>query len=81
MWSNETENGIHVTRFIMSWVRMGGKLRTGKDYDNFEAWLKTLIVDGKNLSDQDVNHILDLSKNGKMELEYLAKQFLATLND
>lgn len=76
MWTNETECGIHVTRFIMSWVRMGGSLRTGRDYHNFEAWLKTLIVDGKNLSDQDVNHILDLSKNGKMELEHLAKEFL-----
>ena len=76
MWKNETECGIHVTRFIMSWVRSGGELRYGKDYEDFEEWLNTIKVDGKNLSDQDVNHIMDLATNGKMELEYLAKEFL-----
>ena len=76
MWKNETECGIHVTRFIASWIRSGGSLRYGKDYDDFREWLGTITVDGKNLSEQDVNHIVDLAQNGKMELEYLAKQFL-----
>lgn len=76
MWKNETECGIHATRFIMSWVRSGGELRYGKDYDDFKEWLGTIKVDGKNLSDQDVNHIMDLATNGKMELEYLAKEFM-----
>lgn len=76
MWKNETECGIHATRFIMSWVRMGGTLKYGKDYDDFEEWLKTLIIDGKNLSGKDVDHILILALNGKMELEYSAKKFL-----
>lgn len=79
MFSNNTECGIHVTRFIASWVREGGTLRTGKDYENFETWLRSIIVDGKNLSEPDVNHILELAKCGKMELEYRAKMFLKEL--
>ena len=82
MWSNKTECGIHATRFIMSWVREGGTFsRRGIGYDAFEEWLKTLIVDGKPLSDQDVNHILGLAKNGKMELEYSARTFIKQLNN
>lgn len=79
MWSNETECGIHVTRFIASWVREGGVLRTGGDYEDFEGWLRTLIIDGEPLSEDDVRHILHLTKNGKMELEYSARRFLNEL--
>lgn len=79
MFTNNTECGIHVTRFIASWVRKGGTLRYGDDYEKFESWLRTLIVDGNHLSDQDVNHILDLAKCGKMELEYSAKKFIDEL--
>lgn len=81
MWSNETECGIHATRFIMSWVREGGTFtRVGIGYEAFEDWLKTLIVDGKPLSDNDVNHILHLAKGGKMELECSAKNFIKILS-
>lgn len=76
MFNNKTQCGIHATRFIMSWVRMGGTLKYGKDYDDFKEWLKTLMIDGKNLSDKDVHHILELARNGKMELESSAKQFI-----
>ena len=76
MWKNETECGIHATRFIMSWVRMGGTFKYGKDYDNFEAWLKSLKINGGNLSEQDVEHIVHLARNGKMELEHNAKMWL-----
>lgn len=77
MWSNKTKCGIEVTRFIASWVKVGGTLRTGEDYENFEDWLRTLKIDGKNLSEEDVKHITNLATCGKMELEYLAKEFLA----
>lgn len=77
MWRNETECGIHVTRFIMSWVRVGGTFScVGDGYDDFREWLNTLMIDGEPLSDQDVNHIMDLAVNGKMELEYSATKFL-----
>ena len=76
MFNNKTKCGIHATRFIMSWVRMGGTLRYGEDYEDFEEWLKTLIIDGENLSHEDVHHIVELARNGKMELEYSAKKFI-----
>lgn len=81
MFNNNTKCSIHATRFIMSWVRMGGTLKYGKDYQNFEDWLKTLIVDGKPLPDEDVDHIIALAKCGKLELEVSAKAFLKTLEN
>lgn len=79
MWSNETECGIYVTRFIASWIRKGGTLRFGEDYENFETWLRSLKIDGKHLSDQDVYHITHLARNGKMELENSAQKYLREL--
>ncbi len=79
-FENKTECGIHPTRFIMSWVREGGTLsRSGTGYDDFMEWLKTLIIDGKPLSDDDVHHIVFLASNGKMELEGSAKAYLNLL--
>lgn len=79
-WQNMTESGLHPTRIIMSWVRVGGTFsRRGDGYDDFRDWLKTLIIDGKPLSENDVNHIIFLASNGKMELEYSAKTYLKNL--
>lgn len=79
-WENRTECGIHPTRFIMSWVREGGKLRRrGDGIDDFREWLKTLIIDGKPLSENDIDHIMFLATNGKMEFEYSARNFIAEL--
>lgn len=77
MWKNETECGIHATRIIMSWVRAGGTFScVGDGYDDFREWLNTLMIDDEPLSDKDVDHIVNLAQNGKMELEYSAKKFL-----
>lgn len=79
-WENKTECGIHPTRFIMSWVREGGHLRRrGDGIDDFRDWLRTLIIDGKPLSEADVEHIMSLATNGKMELEYSAREFMKKL--
>lgn len=79
-WENKTECGIHPTRFIMSWVRMGGTFsRRGLGYDDFKDWLKTLIIDGRPLSEDDIYHITFLASNGKMELEDSAKNFINSL--
>lgn len=79
-WKNETECGIHPTRFIMSWVREGGTFsRRGNGYDDFRKWLKTLIIDGKPLSDNDIAHVMFLAMEGKLELESSAKAYLKTL--
>ena len=77
MFENKPINGYtYATRFIASWVREGGKLRTGKDIDNFYEWLLSL-----GLSKEDADNIKFLATNGKMELEYSAKMFLKNLNN
>lgn len=73
MFENRMINGYtYVTRFIMSWVRMGGKLgKNGEGIDEFKKWLKSL-----ELSDEDIRDIVFLATNGKLELESSAKAFL-----
>lgn len=76
MFENRQINGyIYETRFIASWLREGGQLRTGKDYDNFYEWLLSL-----GLNQDDADHIKFLASNGKMELENSARKFLKNLS-
>lgn len=72
MFENKKFNDIHATRYIMSWVRMGGKLKYGKDVEDFNNWLLSL-----GLSEEDADYIVLLATNGKLELEVNAKAFLA----
>ena len=72
MFENKKFNDIHATRYIMSWVRMGGKLKYGKEIDNFEKWLLSI-----GLNEEEADYIVLLATNGKLELEVSAKAFLA----
>ena len=74
-FENESIRGIYATRFIASWLRMGGMLCTGKDVDNFRSWLLSL-----GLNSDEVWPIMYLATTGKMELEVDAKAFLKKLN-
>lgn len=71
MFENKLINGIHATRYIMSWVREGGQLCTGGDIDDFNEWLLSL-----GLSEDDADYIKYLATNGKLELETSAMKFL-----
>lgn len=61
---------------IMSWTRSGGSLEWGEDYHNFHAWMLSIGID-----ETKANFILDVSKNGKMELEESAHKFISNLSD
>ena len=74
-FENESIRGIYATRFIASWLKMGGMLCTGKDMDNFRSWLLSL-----GLNSDEVWPIMHLATNGKMELEVNAKAFLEKRN-
>ena len=77
MFENTVINGYtYATRFIASWVREGGKLRTREDIDNFYKWLLSL-----DLTKEDADDIKFLATNGKMELEYSARKFLENMNN
>ena len=74
-FENKSIRGIYATRFIASWLRMGGMLCTCEDMDNFRSWLLSL-----GLNSDEVWPIMYLATNGKMELEVNAKAFLEKLN-
>ena len=77
MFENKIIKGYcHATRFIMSWIRAGGTLNVrGGSYGDFDNWLKSL-----GLSDEDIEPILILALNGKLELEVSARRFIEENN-
>ena len=72
MFENKTVGGIYYSRFIMSWIRMGGRLNShGGGLDDFKEWLKSIEV-----NEMDIENIVRLASNGKMELETSAGRFI-----
>ena len=59
---------IYASRFIASWVREGGELRHTGD---FREWLNSL-----GLTEGEIDVIIFLAENGKLELEMSAKAYL-----
>lgn len=75
MIKNLQANGIQYSRYIMSWVHMGGKLERRQGISDFENWLKSL-----GLWDDDIEEILFMAINGEAELEDNAKSFIIKNN-
>ena len=74
MFENKAINGyVYATRFIASWIKVGGQLRTGKDIEDFKDWLKSI----GEVSEDDIDRIVYLATNGRLELEDHANRFLA----
>ena len=76
MFENKIINGYtYATRFIMSWVRSGGTFgKHGEGYDDFRKWLESL-----ELKTEDIEDIMFIAQNGKLELEVSAKKFITNL--
>ena len=53
MFENKVIDGYtYATRFIMSWVRSGGKFdKCGKGYGDFRKWLESLKLDPEDIKD------------------------------
>ena len=62
---------IYATRFIASWIKVGGTLNKPGDLTKFVNWLRSL-----ELSENEICSIKFLATNGKLELEDDAKKFL-----
>ena len=76
-FKNEIINGIHASRYIISWVKAGGDLYgSRRRASKFIDWLYSLVINGRHLTDEEVDRIYYLSSNGKMELEVNAEKFL-----
>ena len=72
--NKKTHSGIYYTRYIASWKRMGGKIYRG---GLFERWLR----EKEHLTEEEINGIQLLAENGKLELEYSAKEFMKEHED
>lgn len=74
-WENKMAGRIHYSRFIASWMLVGG--RTDDNFRMFEKWLKQLEF----LSENDIDNILFLARNGKAELQDDAADFIRSTSD
>ena len=89
MFNNEIIRGIFISQYIASWARKGGKFYERWYYDekgkltsthDFIGYLKSLVIDGEHLTDDEIYKIYSFATNGKLELEELAKDYIANNN-
>lgn len=71
MFENRIIEGVHISRYVTSWVKEGGKLNY-----TFKEWLRTLTINGRKLTNDEIRDIYNFGTNGKLELEEHAKQYL-----
>jgi hypothetical protein len=67
MFTNEKINGIHISRYIASWINCGGNVHSEK----FMMWLMHLGITA-----DDAARIANYARCGKMELESDAREFM-----
>lgn len=72
-WENKLYEGIHYSRFIVSYAKEGGDLGKRR---KFEEWLRTLVINGKHIPEEVIDEISFIASNGKFELENSAREFL-----
>lgn len=71
-FENNYLNGIHVSRYCASWIKGGGERFNWR----FKLWLKSLVINGRRLTEDEIRFILNFAENGKLELQEHAKMFL-----
>lgn len=71
MFENKTIRGIHMSRYIASFIRCGGILPL------FGDWLEQLTIDGESLTEDEKDELYEFASCGKLELEMDARRFLA----
>ena len=79
-FENSIIKGIHVSRYIASWVKCGYPIhwcsRPRHEKDMFMAWLETLVINGERLTEEEIWTIHDFALEGKYELEVSATTFM-----
>lgn len=75
MFTNNKIKDVHETRYIASWLKVGGELNTYQDIDNFRNWLLSL-----GLTEDEAYHVSNLATCGRIELEASARIFIKNLN-
>lgn len=72
MYENKKFEGVHYSRIVASWLRIGEDPFTYK----FGKWLDHLDINGKKMDEFTVNEILQFARTGKHELEMDALKFI-----
>ena len=76
-FENRVINGyIYETRFIASWLNVGGTFSTRNDLNHFCGWFKSL-----GLEEEDIDHMRYLATNGKYELQCSAVDYLKNVSE
>ena len=72
--NNKTKlGGIHYSRYIMSWVNVCKGNNKPAYFDNlFREWLEK-----EGCTADEIDHIVEMARCGKMELEKSAMEFLS----
>ena len=80
-FENRMIEGIYMSRFVASWINEGGNFKRkfvdGQIIVPFKEWLKTLTINDRKLTDEEIYDIYNFATNGKLELEVLAANFMA----
>ena len=77
MFENKIYEGIHYSRFIASWVKVGGELKSRNAW-LMKDWLRQLTINDKPIPEEVIMEIYIFATNGKLELQESAKRFLET---
>lgn len=72
MLENVKVNGIRMSRYIASWMNVGGELIGCWEDSSFSRWLRTVGV----TNEEDIHDMWELATCGKFELEQSAEKYL-----
>ena len=79
-FENSIIRGIHISRYIASWMIAGGTFKRHRGQPTsscaFLRWLRSLVIDGEQLTEDEVRTIYNFAHNGKLELQESAKRFI-----
>ena len=80
MFENKKVEEIYYSRFAASWRNVtgdDGSMNHRKVGWKFRAWLRSLIINNRHLTEEEVWQIYNMGTCGKLELEDHARKFLA----
>lgn len=76
MFENKLIHGVHISRFLASWLKIVNDRYLYWSWKDYINWLKIITFDGEHLTKEEIIDIFNFSTNGKLELENSVKWFL-----
>lgn len=76
MLENNKVRGVHMSRYIASWMNVGGEFIGTWEDSSFSRWLRTVGV----TNEEDIHDIFEMATCGKFELEQSARRYMEANN-